>query len=106
MRRIRYSVAASLDGYIAGPKGEADRTVMSPGIDFTAIWTCRRAGLTGMIIRHTETETMPSAKIAITNERDLLSRLDRLVKEQRLPSRSRAVQEALRDKLDRLDRSR
>jgi len=49
---------------------------------------------------------MASAKIAITIEQELLTRLDQLVKEQRLPSRSRAVQEALRDKLDRLDRSR
>ena len=49
---------------------------------------------------------MPSAKIAITIEKGLLTRLDRLVKEQRLPSRSRLVQDALRDKLDRLDRSR
>jgi len=24
MRRVRYSVVTSLDGYIAGPKGEAD----------------------------------------------------------------------------------
>jgi dihydrofolate reductase len=38
MRRIRYCVAASLDGYIAGPKGEADWIVMDPEIDFNAIW--------------------------------------------------------------------
>jgi dihydrofolate reductase len=34
MRRIRYSVAASLDGYIAGPKGEYDWIIMDPEIDF------------------------------------------------------------------------
>jgi dihydrofolate reductase len=33
-RRIRYAVAASLDGYIAGPKGEADWIIMDPEIDF------------------------------------------------------------------------
>ena len=33
-RRIRYQVAASLDGYIAGPNGEADWIVMDPEIDF------------------------------------------------------------------------
>src|SRR5207302_11297679 len=38
MRRIRYAVAASLDGYIAGPKGEADWIIMDPEIDFSAIW--------------------------------------------------------------------
>ena len=36
MRRVRYQVAASLDGYIAGPKGEADWIVMDPDIDFAA----------------------------------------------------------------------
>ena len=37
MRRIRYAVAASLDGYIAGPKGEADWITMDPEIDFGAL---------------------------------------------------------------------
>jgi len=49
---------------------------------------------------------MSTAKIAITIDQDLLVRLDRLVKQKRFPNRSRAVQEALRDKLERLDRSR
>lgn len=34
MRRVRYSVAMSLDGFIAGPKGEHDWIVMDPEIDF------------------------------------------------------------------------
>ncbi len=38
MRRIRYAVATSLDGYIAGPKGEADWIIMDPTIDFSAIF--------------------------------------------------------------------
>ena len=37
MKRIRYSVAASLDGYIAGPNGEADWIVMDPDMDFGAL---------------------------------------------------------------------
>lgn len=37
MRRIRYSVAMSLDGYIAGPNGENDWIVMDPDIDFDAL---------------------------------------------------------------------
>jgi len=37
MRRIVYSVAMSLDGYIAGPNGEADWIVMDPEIDFGAM---------------------------------------------------------------------
>lgn len=33
-RRLRYGVAMSLDGFIAGPKGEYDWIVMDPSIDF------------------------------------------------------------------------
>jgi dihydrofolate reductase len=38
MRQLRYGVAMSLDGYIAGPNGEADWIVMDPEIDFGAIF--------------------------------------------------------------------
>ncbi len=38
MRRIRYVVAMSLDGYIAGPKGEADWIIMDPDFDFGALF--------------------------------------------------------------------
>ena len=38
MRRVRYSVAMSLDGYIAGSKGESDWIVMDPEIDFRALF--------------------------------------------------------------------
>src|SRR5437763_435737 len=34
MRRICFSVAMSLDGYIAGPNGEYDWIIMDPDIDF------------------------------------------------------------------------
>ena len=34
MRRVRYSCAISLDGYIAGPGGEFDWIVIDPDIDF------------------------------------------------------------------------
>lgn len=37
MRRVRYQVAMSLDGYIAGPRGESDWIVMDPEIDFGAL---------------------------------------------------------------------
>lgn len=38
MRRLRYSVAASLDGFIAGPNGEYDWIVQDPAFDFAALW--------------------------------------------------------------------
>ena len=38
MRRIVYSVAASLDGFIAGPNGEYDWIPMDPDIDFAALF--------------------------------------------------------------------
>ncbi|MFB3906600.1 MAG: dihydrofolate reductase family protein [Acidobacteriota bacterium] len=36
MRRVRYAVAVSLDGFIAGPDGEADWILIDPEIDFDA----------------------------------------------------------------------
>src|SRR5215217_1680370 len=39
MRKIRYQVACSLDGYIAGPNGEYDWIVMDPEIDFEAVFS-------------------------------------------------------------------
>jgi dihydrofolate reductase len=38
MRRVRYAVAMSLDGYIAGPNGEADWIIMDPEIDFQVLF--------------------------------------------------------------------
>ena len=38
MRRVRYGGAVSLDGFIAGPNGEADWIVMDPEIDFAAMF--------------------------------------------------------------------
>jgi len=38
MKRIRYGVAMSLDGYIAGPNGEADWIVSDPEVNFAKIW--------------------------------------------------------------------
>src|SRR5436309_1159328 len=47
MRRVRYQVATSLDGYIAGPKGEADWIIMDPDIDFAALFAQFDAALIG-----------------------------------------------------------
>ena len=49
MCQVRYSVAASLDGYIAGPTGEFDWIPIDPDIDFEALY----AGFSGLLMgRH------------------------------------------------------
>ena len=37
-RKLRFSVAMSLDGFIAGPKGEYDWIIQDPTIDFNALF--------------------------------------------------------------------
>src|SRR5208337_4152200 len=49
---------------------------------------------------------MASAKIAITMNERTLHRLDRLVKERVLPNRSKAIQDAVEEKLEKLERDR
>jgi len=49
---------------------------------------------------------MATSKIAITIDQNLLHRLDFLVKSQRFKNRSRAIQEAVTEKLARIERSR
>jgi dihydrofolate reductase len=46
MRQLRYSVAASLDGFIAGPNGEFDWIPMDPEIDFAALY----ASFSGLVM--------------------------------------------------------
>jgi metal-responsive CopG/Arc/MetJ family transcriptional regulator len=49
---------------------------------------------------------MGMSKIAITLEEATLKRLDRLVRGRMFPNRSRAIQQAVEEKLERLDQSR
>lgn len=49
---------------------------------------------------------MSTAKVAITIDKEILSRLDMLVKKNVFANRSKAIQEAVIDKLERMDRSR
>lgn len=48
---------------------------------------------------------MSSSKIAITIESGMLAEVDALVKKSMFPSRSRAIQEAVKEKLSRLNHS-
>jgi metal-responsive CopG/Arc/MetJ family transcriptional regulator len=49
---------------------------------------------------------MRTTKVAISVEKQILERLDRLVQKKVFPSRSRAIQEAIEEKLARLERVR
>ena len=49
---------------------------------------------------------MSSIKVAITIDRETLSRLDSLVSRSVFPNRSRAIQAAVAEKLARMERSR
>src|SRR5882724_378304 len=47
MRRVRYVVVTSLDGYIAGPNGEADWIVTDPDVDFGELFNQFETALVG-----------------------------------------------------------
>ena len=49
---------------------------------------------------------MGTTKVAITLDKEVLDRLDSLVKNRVFPNRSKAVQKAVQEKLKRLERSR
>jgi metal-responsive CopG/Arc/MetJ family transcriptional regulator len=49
---------------------------------------------------------MATTKVAVTIDSELLAQVDQLVAQQVFPNRSKAIQEALQDKLTRLRRSR
>jgi metal-responsive CopG/Arc/MetJ family transcriptional regulator len=49
---------------------------------------------------------MSRSKVAVSLEEATLDRLDRLVKKAVFPSRSQAIQIAVEEKLDRIERSR
>lgn len=65
MRRIRYQVATSLDGYIAGPNGESDWIVMDPDIDFTALFEEFDTLLMGRRTYEAMAEGFPGMKVLV-----------------------------------------
>jgi len=49
---------------------------------------------------------MSTTKVAITLEKETLTKLNRLVKKRAFPNRSQAIQTAVQEKLERLERTR
>jgi len=49
---------------------------------------------------------MPTTKVAISMDEEVLERVDELVEERVFPNRSRAIQKAVEEKLNRLERGR
>ncbi len=49
---------------------------------------------------------MNKAKIAVTIDQNIIERLDRFVKKHVFANRSRAIQEAVQEKLQRMERNR
>lgn len=61
--------------------------------------------MTPVLFGITISNTMKYSKIAVSVPTALLIKVDRLVKENRFPSRSFAIQKAIEDELKRLDRT-
>ena len=49
---------------------------------------------------------MPKGKVAVTLDIETLKKLDQLVRRRKFKSRSQAIQEAVEEKLEQVDRSR
>jgi dihydrofolate reductase len=69
-RRLRYGVAVSLDGFIAGPNGEADWIVMDPSIDFGAMFKEFDTALMGrktyeVVTAHGGRGSMPGLEVVV-----------------------------------------
>src|ERR1700676_2874897 len=60
----------------------------------------------GMIIYHTGDRAMASVKVAITLEQETLRQVDSLVARRVFQNRSRAIQMALQEKIERIEGSR
>jgi dihydrofolate reductase len=66
VRRVRYVVASSVDGYIAGPKGEFDWIIRDPEIDFGALFaqfdTLLMGRKTYELVARSDHPAMPGAR--------------------------------------------
>jgi dihydrofolate reductase len=67
MRKIRYQVACSLDGYIAGPSGEYDWIPEDPDIDFAALFAEFDTLLMGRRTFETAGGGFPGMKVVVVS---------------------------------------
>ena len=70
MRRVRYCVAMSLDGYIAGPADESDWIIMDPSFDFASLWASFDTLVMGrrtfeQALRHGRGLAMPGIRVYV-----------------------------------------
>lgn len=70
MRRLRFQVAISLDGYIAGPHGEFDWIAMDPDIDFASVFAQFDTAVMGRktfiaMLQHGGTGAMPGLDVIV-----------------------------------------
>lgn len=66
-RRIRYQVACSLDGFIAGPQGEYDWIVVDPEIDFEALYAQFDTFLMGRKTYETSREFLTGREVVVVS---------------------------------------
>lgn len=69
MRRLRYQVATSLDGYIAGPNGEFDWIAQDPDINFAELFAAFDTAVMGRktfeVVRQQTDGTMPGLAVVV-----------------------------------------
>lgn len=66
-RRIRYQVACSLDGYIAGPDGQYDWIVIDPEIDFEGLYAQFDTFLMGRKTYETSREFLQGKEVVVVS---------------------------------------
>jgi dihydrofolate reductase len=95
MRRIRYQVASSLDGFIAGPNGETDWIPAEPEIDFDGLF----AQFDTLLMGRRTFEELPDGTTAFEGKRIIV--FSRTLRQQDHPEVT-VVRDATRQWLDEL----